>query len=96
MSCEIREFVKSHDFWKMCPGCFESPCCPFIELVMLLEWTHWNVALEIQMMETVCIGSGESDVKFPVALRAHRLESSDSKCHLFCVLSVSSIIKEII
>lgn len=53
MSCEIREFVKSHDFWKMCPGCFEPPCCPFIELVMLLEWTHWNVALEIQMMETL-------------------------------------------
>lgn len=53
MSCEIQEFVKSHDFWKMCSGCFESPCHAFIELDILLEWTHWNVALEIQMMETM-------------------------------------------
>lgn len=53
MSSEIQEFVKSHDFWKMCSGCFESLCCPSIELGMLLEWTHWNVALEIQMIETM-------------------------------------------
>lgn len=48
MSCEIHEFVKSHDFWKLCSGCLESPCCnPFTEVDMLLEWSHWSVALEI-------------------------------------------------
>lgn len=40
--------------------------------------------------DRVCItvGSGESGVNFPVTLRAHRPDSSDSQCHLFCILSV--------
>lgn len=53
MSCEIHKFMKSCDFWKP-SGCLESPCSkPFIELDILLEWSHWSRALVIETTREV-------------------------------------------